>query len=207
MRTSVITIFAAALLSASLATGKDKAVVKTTFKSKEDASQSISAILQRQGFRIDKTTSSKITAVFDPISTNLGPGDGDRTDSRRRDSANFRKGQRPQGEPGMGRPDRGQGGPGTGRPDRGQGGPGMGPGGFGDGQGGPGMGQGGPGSEDDAELPTVTVKLKKTSGVIKATFVGDIPEHKDSEANSGKGRRNGLARIVERVPNTGVTYK
>ncbi|MCI2134268.1 MAG: hypothetical protein LKK12_07825 [Bacteroidales bacterium] len=195
MRTSVITIFAAALLSASLATGKDKAVVKTTFKSKEDASQSISAILQRQGFRIEKTTSSKITAVFDPISTNLGPGDGDRTDSRRRDSANFRKGQRPQGEPGMG------------RPDRGQGGPGMGPGGFGDGQGGPGMGQGGPGSEDDAELPTVTVKLKKTSGVIKATFVGDIPEHKDSEANSGKGRRNGLARIVERVPNTGVTYK
>ena len=183
MRTSVITIFAAALLSASLATGKDKAVVKTTFKSKEDASQSISAILQRQGFRIDKRTSSKITAVFNPIPTNLGPRDEERTDFRKRDSANFRNGQRPQG------------------------GPGMGPGGFGDGQGGPGMGQGGPGSEDDAELPTVTVKLKKTSGVIKATFVGDIPEHKDSGANSVKGRRNGLARIVERVPNTGVAYK
>ena len=102
MRTSVITIFAAALLSASLATGKDKAEVQTTFKSKEDASRSISAILQRQGFRIEKTTSSKITAVFDPIPTNLGSGDEERTDFRKRDSTNFRKGQRPQGGPGMG---------------------------------------------------------------------------------------------------------
>jgi hypothetical protein len=199
-RTSILAGMAVALLFPAICSAKDKAIVQTSYNSKDQAVREISQILEKQGFRIDKTTSSKITAVFDPISNNMGPGmgQGGRPNAAKGDTARSHRGQRPQGGPGMGQ---------GGRPERGQGGQGMGPG---MGQGGPGMGPGGPGmgenSDDENKVPTVTVRLKNTSNGVKATFVQKNVSVKEASDN-GRMNRNSLSRIVEKIPNSGISYK
>jgi hypothetical protein len=200
MKTSILAGMAVALLFPAICSAKDKAIVQTSYNSKDQAVREISQILEKQGFRIDKTTSSKITAVFDPISNNMGPGmgQGERPNADKGDTARSHRGQRPQGGPGMGQGSRSE---------MGQRGQGMGPG---MGQGGPGMGPGGPGmsenSNNNNKVPTVTVRLKNTSNGVKATFVQKNVSVKEA---SGNGRMNGnsLSRIVEKIPNNGISYK
>ncbi len=186
MKKIFLTLLAVAALSAGATAKNNKATVQSNFSSKADAIIAVEEILENEGFEIQSSSSSKVVAVL----SMKGPkGPGERPEGQ--------DGQRPEGQ----RPPQGNGQ----RPPQGmgQGGPGM--GGPGMGQGGPqGMGPGGPGmqSSNSSDLPTVTVKVKKSGAVIVLT------EKNGPEIENGNGMQGGmLGRIASRIPNSGVSYK